>query len=167
MRIAVYPGTFDPVTNGHLDIIQRAARMFNKLIIAVARDNNKKALFTLDERTDLLRKVTSQYPNVTVESYSGLSVEFVKSRGACAMVRGLRAISDFEYELQIYLMNKKLSEDVETVFLMTASDYSFISSSMIKQVANLGGCIKGLVPELVEEAIVEKLFKKRRQKEKG
>ncbi|MHB1128026.1 MAG: pantetheine-phosphate adenylyltransferase [Bacillota bacterium] len=165
MRIAVYPGTFDPVTNGHLDIIQRAARMFNHLIIAVARDNNKKTLFTLDERKDLLQKVTSIYPNVTVESYSGLSVEFVKSRGACAMVRGLRAISDFEYELQIYLMNKKLSEDVESVFLMTASDYSFISSSMIKQVATLGGCVTGLVPPLVEDAMQEK-FKKRKQKEK-
>ncbi|GAW91155.1 pantetheine-phosphate adenylyltransferase [Calderihabitans maritimus] len=156
MRIAVYPGTFDPVTNGHLDIIQRASKLFDRVIIAVAYDNYKNNLFSHAERIELLKKVTQNYPNVEVEGFKGLLANFVKKKGANIIIRGLRAISDFEYEFQLSMMNKKLAEEVETLFLMTAGEYSFLSSSIIKQVASLGGCIKGLVPPEVAEALYDK-----------
>ncbi|MDS1030732.1 pantetheine-phosphate adenylyltransferase [Bacillota bacterium LX-D] len=162
MRIAIYPGTFDPVTNGHLDILQRSAAIFDQIIIAVAEDNYKKNLFSTEERLYLLEEVVKDIPNVKVEKFSGLLMKYVRTKGACAVVRGLRAVSDFEYEFQLSMMNKKLNEHVETIFLTTSSEYSFISSSMIKQVASLGGCVKGLVPNLVEQALKQKYKKKYR-----
>ncbi|MGB9660944.1 MAG: pantetheine-phosphate adenylyltransferase [Moorellaceae bacterium] len=156
MRIAVYPGTFDPITNGHLDVIKRACKLFDRVIIGVAKDNYKQTLFSLDERVELVREVTKDMAEVEVKAFQGLLVDFVRREGACAIIRGLRAISDFEYEFQMSIMNKKLAEEVETVFLMTATDYSFLSSSIIRQVASLGGCIRGMVPPVVELALYEK-----------
>lgn len=156
MTIAVYPGTFDPVTNGHLDIIKRASSLFDRVVIAVAADNYKNNLFSLEERTDLLKQVTADIENVEVKSFSGLLVDFVRQNNASIIVRGLRAVSDFEYEFQMSLMNKKLARDVETIFLMTDTDYSFLSSSIIKQASALGGCIKGLVPPVVQDALEKK-----------
>lgn len=157
MRIAIYPGTFDPVTNGHLDILQRAAKLFDEIVIAVAEKTSKNTLFTWQERIELIRGVTASIPDVKVEGFSGLTMEYVKTKGACAVVRGLRAISDFEYEFQLSMMNKRLYDLAETIFLTTDSNYSFISSSMIKEVAALGGCIKGLVPLEAEAALKRKL----------
>ncbi len=156
MKIAVYPGTFDPVTNGHLDIITRAAVLFDQLIIAVAKENYKNNLFDLNERLELLQQVVADVPNVKVETFDGLLINYVNAQGAQAVIRGLRAVSDFEFEFQLALMNKKLNENIETVFLMTASEYSFISSSIIKQVASLGGSVCGLVPQVVSNALVKK-----------
>ena len=162
MRIAVYPGTFDPITNGHLDIIKRAAKLFDEIIIGVAAENYKKNLFTLDERVSLVREVTKGIKNIKIEGFSGLLIDFIKEKNACAIIRGLRAISDFEYEFQISMMNKKLAHNVETVFLMTCNEYSFLSSSIIKQVASLGGCVGGLVPPLVEKALHQRYNEKKK-----
>lgn len=156
MKIAVYPGTFDPITNGHLDIVERAAKLFDQVVIGVAAENYKDNLFTLEERVALVQATISRLPNVQVEGFHGLLMDFVHAKKAQAIIRGLRAVSDFEYEFQMYLMNKKLDEKVETIFLMTANEYSFLSSSIIKQVASLGGCITGLVPAEVERALKEK-----------
>lgn len=156
MRIAVYPGTFDPITNGHLDVIKRACKLFDRIIVGVARDNYKQTLFSLEERVKLVQEVTRDIPGVEVKAFQGLLVDFVRREGACAIIRGLRAVSDFEYEFQMSIMNKKLAEEVETVFLMTATEYSFLTSSIIRQVASLGGCIRGLVPPAVELALYEK-----------
>ena len=156
MKICIYPGTFDPVTNGHLDIIGRAAALFDNVIIGVAKDNYKNVLFDDRERLAIMEAVTGDLPNVETEIFSGLLMDYCRDIGACAVIRGLRAVSDFEYEMQLALMNKKLNPKVETVFLMTGQQHSFISSSIIKEVASLGGCITGLVPPLVEEKILEK-----------
>ncbi len=156
MRTAICPGTFDPITNGHLDIIKRAINLFDRVIIGVSADNNKQTLFSLAERVSLIERVTEECPKVTVKSFSGLLIDFAHQEKAVAVVRGLRAVSDFEFEFQMSIMNKKLSNDVETLFLMTATEYSFISSSIIRQVASLGGCIKGLVPSVVEQALLER-----------
>ncbi len=156
VRIAVYPGTFDPLTNGHLDILDRAAALFDRVIIAVASDSNKDTLFNLNERQELLKYELRKMGNVEVTSFDGLTVDFARQCGAVALIRGLRAMTDFEYEFQLALMNKKLAPDIETVFLMTKSDYSFISSSAIKWAASLGGCIAEFVPPNVEKAIMEK-----------
>jgi len=156
LRKAVYPGTFDPITNGHLDLVERAAKLFDRLVIGVAAENYKQNLFTLEERVELVRATTACLPNVEVVGFDGLLMDFVHSQGAQAIIRGIRAVSDFEYEFQMYLMNKKLNEHVETIFLMTANEYSFLSSSIIKQVAALGGSISGLVPPQVEKALKEK-----------
>ena len=156
MKICIYPGTFDPVTNGHLDIIGRAAALFDNVIIGVAKDNYKNVLFDDRERLAIMEAVTADLPNVETEIFSGLLMDYCREKGACAVIRGLRAVSDFEYEMQLALMNKKLNPKVETVFLMTGQQHSFISSSIIKDVASLGGCITGLVPPLVEEKILEK-----------
>lgn len=156
MKIAVYPGTFDPITNGHLDIVERAAKLFDQVVIGVAAENYKNNLFTLEERVALVRTTVARLPNVQVEGFHGLLMDFVHAKKAQAIIRGLRAVSDFEYEFQMYLMNKKLDEKVETIFLMTANEYSFLSSSIIKQVVSLGGCITGLVPTEVEKALKEK-----------
>lgn len=156
MRICVYPGTFDPVTNGHMDIIVRAAALFDKVVIGIASDNYKNVLFSTKERMDILKEVTADLDNVEVEIFSGLLMEYCKVKNACAVIRGLRAVSDFEYEMQLALMNKKLNPNVETVFLMTGQQHSFISSSIIKDVAVLGGCITDLVPPSVERRIIEK-----------
>lgn len=157
MRIAVYPGTFDPVTLGHIDILHRAAGIFDKIIIGVASDSNKATLFSLEERQELLKNEIKDMDNVEVCPFSGLTVEFARQCGAVALIRGLRAISDFEYEFQLALMNKKLAPDMETVFLMTKSEYSFISSSAIKWAASLKGSVSEFVPADVEKALLNKL----------
>ncbi len=156
MRIAVYPGTFDPVTNGHLDIIERAAKLFDRLVVGVAEDNYKNALFTTSERVGFLKEATEHIENVRVEAFAGLLANYVVSKGAEAVVRGLRAVTDFEYEFQMALMNRKLDKRVETVFFMTSNEYAFTSSSMIKQVASLGGLPEALLPKAVEEALRRK-----------
>lgn len=156
VRTAVYPGTFDPVTNGHLDILHRAVNLFDRVIIAVASDSNKDTLFNLAERQELLRNEVKNIKNVEVSSFDGLTVDFARQCGAIALIRGLRAMTDFEYEFQLALMNKKLAPDIETVFLMTKSEYSFISSSAIKWAASLNGSIKEFVPSNVEKALIQK-----------
>ncbi len=156
MRQAVYPGTFDPVTNGHLDIIERSAKLFDRLIVAVAQDNYKDPLFSTSERVNLLKLVTKHLDNVRVEPFGGMLVNYVVSKGAGVVVRGLRAVTDFEYEFQMALMNRKLDERIETVFFMTSNEYAFTSSSVIKQVASLGGMPEGLLPPLVAEALQRK-----------
>jgi len=156
LHTAVYPGTFDPVTYGHMHIAERASRLFGKVIIAVAADNYKKNLFTLEERLFLMRESTKHLKNVEVESFSGLVADYAKEKKAQALIRGLRAVSDFEYEMQIAAMNKHLNNNLETLFLMTQAEYSFLSSSSIKDVAMLGGDIEKLVPPIVVEKLKEK-----------
>ncbi|MHB8126414.1 MAG: pantetheine-phosphate adenylyltransferase [Desulfitobacteriaceae bacterium] len=159
MRSAIYPGTFDPVTYGHLDILERAVRVFDEVIIAVAADNNKAPLFSLEDRIQLITEATVDMPTVSVRFFKGLTVEFARRCGSAAIIRGLRAMSDFEYEFQLALMNKKLAPDIETVFLMTRSDFSFISSSAIKWVASLHGGVSEFVPDHVEKALMLKYKK--------
>ena len=156
MRTAIYPGTFDPVTNGHLDVLIRAKEIFDEVTIAIAADSNKSPLFTLRERMELLLEATKDMPNVNVRVFEGLTVGFARKSGAVAILRGLRALSDFEYEFQLALMNKKIAPDIETVFLMTQSDYSFISSSAIKLVASLHAEVTDFVPPHVEKALIMK-----------
>lgn len=156
MRIGVCPGSFDPVTNGHLDIIARASKMFDKVIVVVSRNSSKKSLFTVEERVELLKNTCKKYENVEIESFSGLLIDFVKLKNANFIVKGLRAVSDFEYEMQMALMNSKLDKDIETIFMMTSNRYSYLSSSLIKEVARHGGEISGLVPELVEKELVKR-----------
>lgn len=156
MRIAIYPGTFDPLTNGHLDLVKRGVRIFDEVIIAVAPNPKKQPLFTLDERLRLIRDSIMDIKNVRVEAFNGLLVDYVESRKAVAIIRGLRAVSDFEYELQIALMNRRLNPKVETVFMMPSEEYSFLTSSLVKEVSSFGGSVKGLVPEVVESALQEK-----------
>lgn len=158
-RIAVYPGTFDPFTNGHLDIACRATKLFDRVIMGVAVENYKDNLFSLEERVELVRRVVEPFPQISVEGFDALLIDFARRKQAQAIIRGLRALSDFEYEFQLALMNKKLNDDIETVFLMTSVEYAFISSRIIKQVASLGGCVEGLVPPLVEKALVERYRK--------
>lgn len=153
MRIAIYPGTFDPVTKGHIDILSRAKELFDSLIIAVAADSQKKPLFTLGERIELLAEATRDMPNVSARVFEGLTVEFARQCGAIAIIRGLRAVSDFEYEFQLALMNKKIAPDIETIFLMTQSEYSFISSSAIKWAASLHAGVLDFVPQHVQKAL--------------
>lgn len=156
MRIAVYPGSFDPLTNGHIDLIERAIRIFDRLIVAVAENPGKSPLFTIEERIDMVKKAIQKYDNITVDSISGLTVDYVQQHGASVIVRGLRAISDFEYELQMALMNRKLNDQIETVFLMPSLQYSFVKSSHIKELAKLGACLDGLTPDFVSEKLREK-----------
>ena len=154
--LAVYPGSFDPLTNGHVDIIERGARLFDRIIVAMAVNAEKSPMFTMAERIDIARAVFKNHPNVEVESFDGLLVEYVARRKANVIVRGLRAVSDFEYEFQMALMNRELASSIETVFMMPAVKYSYISSRLIKEVFALGGRVHGLVPELVETRLQEK-----------
>lgn len=157
---ALYSGSFDPMTNGHLDIIERASKMFDELIVGVIVNPNKNALFTKEERVAMIKEVTAHLPNVKVDCFQGLLADYVNENGFDAVVRGLRATTDFEYEIQMAQMNARLFNDgIESVFLMTSPRYSFISSSMIKEVVSLGGCVKGLVPEYILEQIKEKYAK--------
>lgn len=154
-RIAVYPGSFDPLTNGHVDIILRGAHIFDKIVVALLVNVDKNPLFSLEERVDITRQVFQEYPNVEVDTFDGLLVDYAKRRDISVIVRGLRAISDFEYELQMALMNRRLSPDTETVFMMPAEQYTYVSSRLVKEVFALGGSVSGLVPELVEERLKE------------
>jgi len=156
MGRAIYPGSFDPITNGHLDIIERASKIFDEVIVVVLPNLSKNNLFTLDERVDLINTVTQKYSNVSVDSYSGLLVNYAKENNITNMIKGLRAVSDFEYEFQMALMNKKLNPVVETVFLMTSSANSFLSSSIVKEVVKYGGCISDLVPPEIEKELIKK-----------
>jgi pantetheine-phosphate adenylyltransferase len=153
----IYPGSFDPVTNGHLDIISRCSKKFDKLIVAVLNNPAKKPMFTVEERVHLLREVTKEYDNVEIDSFSGLLVEYAKQKNVSLIVKGLRAVSDFEYELQMATMNKQLNDEIETFFLMTNTKYSYLSSSLVKEVAKFNGNISEIVPKVVENAIKEKL----------
>ncbi|MDD2482348.1 MAG: pantetheine-phosphate adenylyltransferase [Lutispora sp.] len=157
MKIGVYPGSFDPVTNGHLDIIERGAKLFDKLIVGVLINNNKSPLFSLEKRIEFLEYSCKGIPNIEVESFSGLLIEFMKNKNAKTIVKGLRAVSDFEYEFQMALMNRKLNPEIETIFMMTNNKYSYLSSSLIKEVAKFGGCVKGLIPEIVEKELYKKI----------
>ncbi len=154
--LAVYPGSFDPLTNGHVDIIERGARLFDRIIVAILVNAEKSPLFTAAERVDIARKVFKDYANVEVDTFDGLLVDYVAKRHANVLVRGLRALSDFEYEFQMALMNRRLNSTIETVFMMPAEQYSYISSRLIKEVFALGGRVQGLVPELVETRLREK-----------
>ncbi len=155
-KISICPGSFDPITLGHLDIIQRAARVFEEVNVVVLNNSSKKSLFTVDERLGLIREVTKHIPNVKVDYFQGLTVDYAKSVHASAIIRGLRAVSDFEYEMQITSMNRVLDEQIETFFIMTNNQYSFLSSSIVKEVAKYGGDITELVPEVVAQALCEK-----------
>ncbi|MDQ2085031.1 pantetheine-phosphate adenylyltransferase [Herbivorax sp. ANBcel31] len=159
MSIYVYPGSFDPITNGHLDIIQRASKLCDKLIVAVLVNNNKKPAFSLEERVELLRCAVKDVDNVEIESFTGLLIDFMKNKNASVIIKGLRAVSDFEYELQMALLNKKLDLNVETLFMMTNINYSFLSSSSVKELAKNNGSIDGLVPCCIKDKVLEK-FKK-------
>jgi pantetheine-phosphate adenylyltransferase len=150
---AVYPGSFDPVTNGHIDLIQRSAAFFDKVIVAILRNTEKVPLFTVEERTEMLEEAVRDLHNVSVTSFAGLLVDFVETIGASVIVRGIRAVSDYEYELQMALMNRRLSNKVETVFMLPAESYSFLSSKLVKEIAQLGGSIHEFVPADVEKRL--------------
>ena len=156
MKLAVYPGSFDPLTNGHVDIIDRGIRLFDKIVVAILVNVEKAPLFTMQERVEILREVFKSQPHVEVDTFEGLLVDYVARRKANVIVRGLRAVSDFEAEFQMALMNRRLSPDVETVFMMPAEKYTYISSRLIKEVFALGGQVNGLVPEIVETRLKEK-----------
>ena len=159
--IAVYPGSFDPPTFGHLDIIDRSSRVFSRVIVAVAMNIRKNVMFSPAERRDMLRKLTRPYTNVEIDSFRGLLVDYARDKGAHVVVRGLRAISDFENEFQMAHMNKKLAADVDTVFMMTGERYSYISSNIVKEIAAFGGKIDDLVPATVREQVLGKIGKRR------
>ena len=159
MRTVIYPGSFDPMTNGHLDIVRRASRLFDSVIVAVANNEEKKPLFSLKERIHLVEQSVEDMPNVRVDSFNGLLVNYVEQCGGQAVIRGLRAISDFEFEFQLALMNRKLNERVETIFMMPKETYTFLSSRIIKEIARLGGDVKAFVPVHVETALKKKLAK--------
>ena len=156
MNIGIYPGSFDPITYGHLDIITRSAKLFDKLIVAVLSNPQKKPLFTVDERVEMIKQSVQDIANIEIDSFSGLLVDFARLKRAKVIVKGLRAVSDFEYELQMALMNNKLDDEIETIFIMTSTKYSYLSSSIVKEVSSFGGCVKGLVPPIVEKRLKQK-----------
>jgi pantetheine-phosphate adenylyltransferase len=155
--IAIYPGSFDPPTNGHLDLIERGSNIFDELVVAILRNAEKTPLFNVGERRRMLEDLTSGFKNVRVDVFDGLTVEYAARVKASAVLRGIRALSDYEYELQMAMMNRKLRPDLETVFMMPAEQYSYLSSRLVREVARLGGAISGLVPEMVEQRLKEKL----------
>lgn len=159
MRVAIYPGTFDPVTNGHLDIVERAAMLFDQVIVAVTTNSTKNPMFSLAERLDMFQEVTQHLSNVQIESFSGLLVEYAARRGASVLIRGLRAISDFEYESQMALINRKISHGMDTVFLTASEKYTYLNSTIVKEVARFGGDVTCFVPAAVNERIRKKLAK--------
>lgn len=153
---AIYPGSFDPVTNGHLDLIARAAKIFDHLVVAILRNSSKNPLFTVEERVAMLSEGTAEFGNVSISTFDGLLVDFAREQRAQAVVRGIRAISDYEYEFQMALMNRRLSPDLETIFLMPDAKYSFVSSRLVKDVFRLGGSVDGLVPKFVIDRLKDK-----------
>ena len=160
MRTAIYPGSFDPITNGHLDVLHRAAKLFDRVIVAVARNDSKQPLFTLEERVQMVARAVRQMPNVEADSFEGLLVSYVERRSAQAVVRGLRAVSDFEFEFQLALMNRKLNERIETIFMMPKDTYTFLSSRIVKEMAQLGGDVSAFVPAHVRSALAGKFGSK-------
>ena len=154
--VAIYPGSFDPLTNGHVDIIQRGSRLFDRIVVGVLINLEKAPLFTVPERVDIARTVFREWPNVEVDTFDGLLVDYARRKRATVIVRGLRAISDFEYEMQMALMNRRLNPEVETVFMMPAEPYTYVSSRLVKEVVALGGTVSGLVPRVVEERLRDK-----------
>lgn len=162
MKIAIYPGSFDPLTNGHLDIIKRASKMFDKLVIAVLKNNKKNALFSIEERVDILKKLTIDIKNVEVDFFDGLLIDFAREKNAIVIVRGLRAITDFDYELQLAQTNKVIANELETIFLTTNLKYSYLSSSIVKEIASFGGDISAFVHEDVAKKTIEKIKEKNR-----
>lgn len=154
---ALYPGSFDPPTNGHLDLIERGAKIFEELVVGILKNSEKIPMFSLTERLEMLKTLTSHLKNVRIEAFHGLMVEYAKSIQATCVLRGIRAVSDYEYELQMALMNRKLAPTLETVFMMPADKYSYVSSRLVREVAQIGGPVKGLVPEFVEQKLREKL----------
>jgi len=159
MRTVIYPGSFDPLTNGHLDVIQRATKLFDKVIVAVAQNESKNPLFDLADRVNLVQQAIKHLPQVEVDSFDGLLVDYVESRSGQAVVRGLRAVSDFEFEFQLALMNRKLNERIETIFMMPKDTYTFLSSRIVKEIARLGGDVSSFVPAHVQTALKTKLSK--------
>ena len=155
--LAIYPGSFDPPTNGHLDLIQRGSKIFEELVVAILRNSEKTPMFSVAERREMLLQLTEDLKNVRIDMFDGLMVEYAKSIDAMCVLRGIRAISDYEYELQMALMNRKLEPTLETVFMMPADKYSYVSSRLVREVAQAGGPVKGLVPEVVEQKLREKL----------
>ncbi len=155
-RVAVYPGSFDPITNGHVDIIERGARLFDRIIVAVLINSDKRPLFSIEERVETAREVFREEPKVEVDAFDGLLIDFAHQKHASVIVRGLRAVSDFEYEFQMALMNRRLASDIETVFMMPAEAYTYISSRLVREVYGLGGTLQGLVPEAVEARLRRK-----------
>ena len=157
MRTAIYPGSFDPLTNGHLDVIQRATKLFDRVIVAVAKSESKQPLFTLQERVDMVARAVAHLPHVESDSFDCLLVDYVERRSAQAVVRGLRAVSDFEFEFQLALMNRKLNERIETIFMMPKDTYTFLSSRIVKEIARLGGDVSAFVPAHVQQALAARL----------
>ncbi|HXM97030.1 MAG TPA: pantetheine-phosphate adenylyltransferase [Candidatus Dormibacteraeota bacterium] len=155
--IAIYPGSFDPVTNGHLDLIERGQKMFDRVIVAVLKNAEKEPLFSVPERIEMLRESTKRWPSVEVDIFQGLLVDYARKKGAGVILRGIRAISDYEYEMQMALMNRKLEPRLETVFMLPGESYSYLSSKLVREVARLGGALTGLVPPSVETRLLEKL----------
>src|SRR3989475_12472507 len=157
MRTVIYPGSFDPLTNGHLDVIQRAAKLFDQVIVAIAKNESKRPLFTLDERLDLVTQVIKGLPNVSPDAFDGLLVNYAERCAGQAIIRGLRAVSDFEFEFQLALMNRTLNERIETIFMMRKDTYTFLSSRIVKEIARLGGDVSAFVPAHVRTALISKL----------
>ncbi len=155
-KIAIYPGTFDPLTNGHIDLVQRTLKIFDEVVIAVAESYKKQPLFTIEERLEFIKKSISGMKGAKTESFNNLLVTYAKDKKSIAILRGLRAVSDFEYELQMALMNRRLDASIETVFMMPSEEYTFLSSTLVKEIASFGGSVNGLVPEVVEKALAEK-----------
>jgi pantetheine-phosphate adenylyltransferase len=156
---AIYPGTFDPFTNGHLDLVRRGLRMFDNIIVAIAPSIKKNPLFSTEERLSIARETLKEYRNVSIEIFEGLLVDYVAKRKGAAIIRGLRAVSDFEYELQMALMNRRLSSEIETVFMMPSEEYSFLTATIVKEIASLGGDVSSLVPPNVEKALKSRFGK--------
>jgi pantetheine-phosphate adenylyltransferase len=161
-NVAIYPGSFDPITNGHVDIIRRALKIFDRILVAVLENPKKEPLFATKERVAMIREIFAKEPRVLVQSFDGLLVAFAKKNRTRTVIRGLRALSDFEYEFQMALMNRKLDPEIETFFMMPRLDYSFLSSQLVKEVCLLGGCIKNLVPEIVEKSLTARLKRNNR-----
>ena len=159
-KIAIYAGSFDPITNGHMEIIRRGLQLVDRLIVAVAKNPNKQCLFTVEERLEMIREATEHHPNLMIDAFDGLLVEYAEKNGVSVIIRGLRALSDFEYEFQMALMNRRLRRNIDTIFLMTGFRWFYVSSRIIKEAASFGGSVEGLVPDCVNRGLIEKFSKR-------